>query len=352
MRSRLIVAGVIGLMTSAALADEPVPPPVAVVVDGRLGVAAAGGSGNLPVFVSQDWSQPLPAIRRAVIVVHGYTRNAADYARAMLEFGPPPDTLVIAPQFLAAEDEQEHRLPDSILRWPRERWSDGSPAEGPAPLSAFDAIDALLGKLSDRAIFPNLSRVVLAGFSAGGQVVQRYAIVGRGELALSGAGVALRYIVGSPSSYAYFDDQRPLTDGSLGIFAGAPACPGFNRWKYGFVGDLPPYVAAAASSGVAALERRYVGRDIVYLVGASDNDPSHRYLDKSCAGEAQGPTRLARMQFFFQEMKLRAGGIFKQRMWVVGGAAHNEARVFGSPCGRAALFDQPGCGGAAEQETK
>ena len=291
-------------------------------------------------------------VRRAVIVVHGYERNAADYARNMMNLSPPADTLVLAPQFLAPEDIAAHPLPDAILRWQRERWSGGYPADGPVALSAFDALDALLTKLSGRAIFPNLSQVVLAGFSAGGQVVQRYAIGGGGELALRQAGIPMRYVVGSPSSYAYFSDQRPLPDGSFGGFAGAAACPDFDRWKYGFTGDLPPYVAAAAASGVAELERRYADRDIVYLVGADDNDPNHRYLDKSCAGEAQGPTRLARTQFFFQTMKRQTGGALKQRLYVVDGAAHNEAKVLGSPCGRSALFDQPGCGGATTQEVK
>ena len=82
-------------------------------------------------------------------------------------------------------------MPDTILRWQREKWSDGDPADGPAPLSAFDVVDALLAKLGDRAMFPNLSQVVLALLAfAGGQLVQRYAIVGRGELALGQAGYA------------------------------------------------------------------------------------------------------------------------------------------------------------------
>ena len=51
------------------------------------------------------------------------------------------------------------------------------------------------------------------------------------------------------------------------------------------------------------------------------------------------------MQFFFAEMKLRDASILRHRMWVIDGAAHNEARVFGSPCGRAALFDASGCPG-------
>jgi hypothetical protein len=338
MRLCLALAGFLALVTSAALAQDPVPPPVAAIVDGRLPI----GGAVLPVFVSPDWSQPLPAIRRAVIVVHGYQRNAADYARNMMAFGPPSDTLVVAPQFLAPEDIAVHQLPDTVLRWEHDLWSGGNPAIGPAPLSAFDGLDAIITKLGDRAIFPNLAAVVVAGFSAGGQVLQRYAIVGRGAVNLGGAGIKVRYVVGSPSSYAYFTDDRPLPDGSFGAFSAA-SCPNFNRWKYGFAGDLPPYVAAAAAPGVTELEHRYAARDIVYLVGGDDTDPNHRVLDKSCAGEAQGPNRLARMQFFVAEMTRRNAGIFKQHMWVIPGAAHNEAKVFGSVCGRAVLFGDETC---------
>jgi hypothetical protein len=341
VRRRLLITGLLGLLASAALADVPAPPPVAEVVDARLPM----GDAQLPVFVSQDWSQTLPAVHRAVIVVHGYERNAADYARHMMALAPPTDTLVAAPQFLAPEDIAAHHLPDAILRWNREDWLDGNPALGPVPLSAFDGFDALLTKLTNRTIFPNLSRLVLAGFSAGGQVVQRYAEVGKGEDA-----IALRYVVGSPGTYAYFGDERPLPDGTFGAFPEAVACPDYNRWKFGFAGGLPPYVLAATVPGIPVLERRYAARDIVYLVGGDDNDPNHRLLNKTCAGAAQGPTRLARMQFFVADMKRREGDALRQHMWVIDGVAHNEARVFGSPCGRAALFDAPGCASGEEKK--
>ena len=337
MRRSLALAGVIGLLAVAAQADEPASPPVAAVVDGRLSIGAA----QLPVFVSRDWSQPLPDIRRVVIVVHGYNRNAADYARNMMALGPPTDTLVVAPQFLAPEDIATHHLPESVLRWDLENWEDGNPALGPTALSAFDGFDATLAKLTDRTIFPNLSQIVLAGFSAGGQVVQRYAAVGKGEDA-----IPLRYIVGSPGTYVYFGDERPLPDGTFGAFAGTAQCSDYNRWKFGFASGLPPYVAAAATQGIPALESRYVARDIIYLAGGDDTDPNHRLLNKTCAAEAQGPTRLARMQFFLADMKQRNGETFRQPLSVVPGVAHNEAKVFGSPCGRAALFGDAKCAGA------
>jgi len=332
LRLRLAIAGFFALAASAASAQTPVPPPVATVLDGRLPIGAA----QLPIFVSQDWSRPLPAIRRAVIVVHGYERNAADYARHMMELGPAADTIIIAPQFLAPEDIATHRLPDAIPRWQHDAWSDGEPALGPASLSAFDGLDAIIAKLGDRAIFANLSTVVVAGFSAGGQLVQRYAIVGRGEGAIGRPGIALRYLVGSPSSFVYFGDARPEP---------TAGCVDFSHWKYGLAGDLPPYVRAAASQGAAALERRYATRDVVYLVGTDDNDPNHRFLDKSCAAETQGPTRLARTTAFFTILRQRDGDILRHRMWTVAGAAHNSTKVFGSPCGRAVLFGDANCDG-------
>lgn len=324
------IAVTIALSAGAAAAAAPVPPPVAAVVEGRFPL----GSGVLPIYLSQDWARPLPAIRRVAIVVHGYERNADEYARIVMGLDPPADTLVVAPQFLAAEDIAVHHLPDSILRWQREHWADGDPADGPTRLSAFDALDALLARASDRSILPNVARVVLAGFSAGGQLVQRYAETGGGEETIGPSGIAVRYVVGSPSSYAYFASERPQPTAE---------CAAFDHWKYGFAGALPPYVAAAASHGLAALERRYAMRTVIYLAGTNDTNPNHRFLDKSCAAEAQGPARLARMTAFFAAMRQRDGDILRQRVWIVAGAAHNAQKVFGSACGRAALLDSTGC---------
>ena len=46
-------------------------------------------------------------------------------------------------------------------------------------VSSFAVLDALLQMLSDRQHWPALDLVVLAGHSAGGQFVQRYAVAGR-----------------------------------------------------------------------------------------------------------------------------------------------------------------------------
>ena len=84
----------------------------------------------------------------------------------------------------------------------------------------------------------------VAGHSGGAQVVQRYAIAGKGELALTGEGVGVRYVVANPSSYAYFSAERPEP-------AIAAACPDYNHWKYGMEAR-PAYLAGSNDRCIGA----------------------------------------------------------------------------------------------------
>jgi len=242
-------------------------PPVKEVVDGRIVIRSTAGDGLLPVAVSQDWSRPLPDVSRAVVVVHGAHRTAEHYFAVTTQLAPDSRTLIVAPQFLLEKDIMAHSLPDAVLRWGRDNWATGGEAAGPVAVSSYEAIDALLATLADRSRLPNLTTIVLAGFSGGGWLTQRYAAVGRGAYTLTNPRIALRYVVGSPSSYLYFTDDRPRPEGGSGPFAGAAGCPNFNSWPYGLAGGLPRYVEATVrDGGAAALERRYAGRDVVYLL--------------------------------------------------------------------------------------
>ena len=126
-RWSLAIAGLIAGWYSIGpvRADTPVPPPVREVTGSRLPVRGPAGDGLLAVAVSRDWSKPLPGITRAVIAVHGYHRTAVGYFTIVTRLAPDSRSLVIAPQFLAPEDVAAHGLPDTVLRWPRNHWSDG-----------------------------------------------------------------------------------------------------------------------------------------------------------------------------------------------------------------------------------
>jgi hypothetical protein len=323
-------------VVQAAPMEERYTKPVKEVASVSVEVPVAGQMpALLPIFVSEDWTKPAPELRRAVLVVHGLSRNANDYFRGALSARAKAGAagngvLVISPQFLAVQDVEAHRLPARTLGFHWDHWAGGEAAVTPAPVSSFAAIDAVLSRLADRTLFPKLQAVVIAGFSAGGQVVQRYAVVGQGEIALGAAGIHVRYVVSDPSSYLYFSATRPAHD---------PACSNENAWKYGFGADTPSYVQAS----IADLEARYVQRDVVYLLGLADNDPNHAALDRSCAGEAQGPHRVARAMNYVAEMQRRRPADYTHELVTVPGIAHQGTRMFESPCGLALLFGADGC---------
>ncbi|QIA05457.1 MULTISPECIES: alpha/beta fold hydrolase [Pseudomonas] len=277
---------------------------------------------------------PAPAkIERVLIVIHGRLRNAETYRKsgevAAELAGQTANTLVIAPQFLNESDVALYSLPASVLRWQGNDWMGGGLSTGPNPLSSYAALDEIVGRLSDRKQFPDVKQIVIFGHSGGAQVVQRYALLAQEQPALKTEGIRLRYVVANPSSYAYFNEQRPVA------FDHAK-CPGFNRWKYGLV-DPPIY---AGGQTPAQLEGRYVKREVIYLLGQQDTDPQHPALDKSCAAKAQGAYRLERGKLFFGYLLRRHPEGINQRLIEVPGVGHNGDGMLTSPEGQKALFEQ------------
>ncbi len=271
-----------------------------------------------------------------MVVFHGNGRNARGYFAyvkdAREEAGEPEsDVLIVAPHFVTEEDLDRHPQPDGdrLLRWTSQAWKDGRRSQAPVRSSSFDAVDAIIARLADRRRFPALRDVVLAGHSAGSQLLNRYAAAGRGPDRLSALGIAVRYVVANSSSYLYFSDDRP--------WRVRRRCSGVNDWKYGL--DEPPsYVR-----DTARLEATYIARDVVYLLGEKDNDPNSRYLDRRCEAEAQGENRRERGESYFTYLKARHPAL-RHRLRLVSGIAHSARRMFASPCGRAALFgDMSGC---------
>jgi len=277
---------------------------------------------------------PAPAkIERVLIVIHGRLRNAETYRKsgevAAELAGQTANTLVIAPQFLNESDVSLYSLPASVLRWQGNDWMGGGLSTGPNPLSSYAALDEIVGRLSDRKQFPDVKQIVIFGHSGGAQVVQRYALLAQEQPALKTEGIRLRYVVANPSSYAYFNEQRPVA------FDHAK-CPGFNRWKYGLV-DPPIY---SGGQTPAQLEGRYVKREVIYLLGQQDTDPQHPALDKSCAAKAQGAYRLERGKLFFGYLLRRHPEGVNQRLIEVPGVGHNGDGMLTSPEGQKALFEQ------------
>jgi pimeloyl-ACP methyl ester carboxylesterase len=327
----------------AVHAYEPHLKPVATISDTRFTLDTPQGHAEFPLYLSKDWNVAQPQVTRAVIVIHGKLRNADVYFRTAQNardaaHADPDATLLIAPQFLATLDTRVHDEPADLLRWTGDAWMGGEAARAPLPISSYEVLDAIVARLADRKLFPNLRHVVFAGHSGGGQVVQRYAVAARNIAALTGEGIDVRYVVASPSTYAYFDAQRPNAQGIAAPFDAAQ-CPDFNQWKYG-MDNRPPYLDDRTP---AQLEATYAALRIDYLVGGADDDPQQSALDRTCAAEAQGPQRVARAEAYYRYIQARHPDGLTQRFHIVPGVGHNGARLLTSVCALAAMFDTPGC---------
>jgi pimeloyl-ACP methyl ester carboxylesterase len=341
---KIAILGLVALVgvgcatTTSSIPDRA----VATVAAQRFNISTAAGRGDLALYVSRDWQTPQPGVTQAVILVHGLLGRDV-YVRTADELAVAADagrtTVLIAPQFLSDLDVKSHRLPDTLLHWRPSAPGAGGKATGPAPITSFEVMDVILARLADRARFPDLRRVVVAGHSGGGQLVQRYAVVGYSEAALTAAGIAVRYVVANPSSYLYFSAERPRPNGGFAPFDES-RCPAFNRWRYGLI-DAPAYVVEKSPGD---LERAYAAREVIYLLGTADNDPTHYELDTSCGGEAQGPHRYARGTAYMRYMQMRHPSGLNHRLQEVPGVGHQGKAMFVSACGLAALFDRPGCG--------
>ncbi len=317
-------------------ADSELDAPVKKIGNQQLLVRGPQGEGVIPVFASGDINAVAPDVTKVFIVIHGTLRNADTYfatgQQILAGAGSLGNgTMMVAPQFLTAPDVKAFSLPARSLAWTQEGWKGGEPAVDPVPLSSFAALDALLEHFADKRRYPALSSVVLMGHSAGAQILQRYAVVGRAEPILAHARIDLRYVVANPSSYLYFSDERPDSQAIAG-----GTCPEATKWKYQLK-DAPEYVS---SQNVEKLESSYAARNVVYLLGEADTDPYKHFIDRSCAGMSQGPYRLARGLAYFDYMKKRHSADLKQKVVIVPSVGHDNLKMFTSNCGMAVLFNQ------------
>ena len=313
--------------------------PVPTVQPDRMTLDTPSGQYEIPIATTRDWRRGLDDVTRAVIVIHGWPRRDLQGGeRALKAAGDAArGTIVITPQFVSANDMAAHHLSRNTLQWRENDWQKGYPSADAAALSSFAVVDEIFRRLSDRSVFPHLHMIVLAGHSAGGQFVQRYAAVGQGQERLGGAAIHVRYVVANPASYLYFTKDRPQPGGSFAPTDTA-SCPRYDRWSYGLQDGIPAYASGSESGGAKTIQARYLQRDVIYLLGTADDDPRADGLDTSCGGEAEGPTRLKRGLAYMAYIR-RLDPQTTQRVLLVPGGRHLSYPMFSSQAGRSALFD-------------
>jgi len=352
MRSALFVLLAAGV--SAKPPAAPVAPCTTATTACERWVTLGGGPGRSMVYATYALDQPNPAVTRALVMVHGAGRNADHYfetatAAAFLA-GGLGNSLVVAPRFIAAPDTA--RQNEVLWGGGRNNWRSGGPSASHPTLTSFDFLDELLRKLADRKNFPNLTRIVVAGHSAGGQVVTRYEMANKVHAAL---GVTITYVVANPSSYAWPSAARPLPEGDAdpadaykealgadgekvhtkfryGPFDSTKA-PGYNQWPAGLV-DLAGYTAGMSAD---QLRKQLAERPTTYLLGQVDVLPLGGF-DSSPSAMAQGPTRRARGEAFFKYVTDSLGA--KHNAIIVPECGHNDRCIFTTAVVLPVIFPQ------------
>lgn len=264
----------------------------------------------------------------AVVLIHGWGGHVrtllpafvqALYRRAGAAAGTP---YVIAPQFPRRETirrngESEDGRAVWCDSWSHEsRWADrpGSASDdwrggGDADdtsFSSFDYVDRIFARLADKTRYPNLKRVVLAGFSAGGQFAGRYAAVGKGKVR---DGVTLAYVALSPSTQLLFDPDVP--------------------WHYGLKGR-PRYSATLTENEI--LENLSTRR-VWYGCGGEDVlGRPHTSLDMTSPAVAQGENRLKRFLRFKKSLEAYPEWLRQSSFHVFTGVGHKEDLCYPDPC--------------------
>ena len=342
MRIPLLVAALTVSMPSPAVAPTPVAPCTTATEKCEQWVPLGGGTARSMVYSSFALNKPNAAVTRAFILVHGTGRNADHYfetavAAAFLG-GALDNTVVIAPHFVADTDKVQ---PNEAL-WPNrgDSWRSGGMSTSNPTISAFDFVDEIVRKLANKKNFPNLTKVVVAGHSAGGQFVTRYAMANK----VHGiSGVNLSYVVANPSSYAWPSEMRPLrvgnadsttanhealgpngtkvnTDFAYGPFDAAKV-PAFNDWPAG----LQKRTGYTAQMTDEQLRKNLADRPTTYLFGQVDVLPLGGF-DSSPVAMAQGPTRRARGEAFVKYITDSLGA--KPSAMIVSECGHNDRCVF------------------------
>lgn len=352
----LLSLPVLGQATDHASAPAAVPC-TSVAAACTEWVALGGGSARAMVYRTFSLGAHNAAVHRAMIMIHGTNRNADHYfataTGAAFLAGALEDTVVISPEFRSSDRGCMDKLEPNEVNWScrGDSWRSGGTSLSDKDLTSFDFIDEILRKLADKKIFPNLTAIVVAGHSAGGQFVARYAMANRVQ---DEVGVAVSYVVANPSSYAWPDATRvlPVDDGlaqnavagwkedtphtkfSYGPFDSAKV-PDYDLWPYGLEKRTGGYTAKISDE---QLKKQLASRTTTYLLSQVDTLPLGGF-DGSPSAMAQGATRRARGEAFVKYIHDQLGATSK--VMIIPECGHNDRCVYTTDAVLPVIFPKP-----------
>lgn len=251
----------------------------------------------------------------AVIMIHGWGGGLHYHAEQESLSNALGGAYVISPRFpRLAIFEKRNVADDGRPHWndswtadlttygsASDDWRGGGDANG-FNFSSFDVVDRMMAGFADKKLYPNLKKVVLVGFSAGGQFVSRYVAVGKGKVR---RGVKVEYAAMSGSTYLFLNPDAP--------------------WLYGLAGR-PRYCARTSMRKIMS---NLESRRVFYACGELDSGGGS--LDRCPPAMEQGPGRRER----FENLRKHIHGYPEWEKMVsfhiIPGIAHSAVVAYADP---------------------
>ncbi len=299
---------------------------------------AVGGDRKLFYYAEHRLPSYSPEIEYAVIMIHGSHGGGYDYANKLRKrLATCPDgkkVLCIAPSFYTKKTCKEPDIA-TALRW-KGNWRGGGYAINGSKISSFEVIDRINALLANREFYPNLKHILICGFSAGGQFVNRYLAVARLP---ESPQLQFSFVVGAPSIYLYIDARR-MINGVFEIPKSAPS--NYNFWYFG----LENRYAYAQEVSEETIRQNLSQRYALYLCGTED--VGEKDLNTTPAAGMQGKNRLERFRIYKEYVAQFPEWEAQVKFREIPGQGHAKQIFFLSPdfmslvFGKR-IFEEPAC---------
>jgi len=234
----------------------------------------------------------------------------------------------------------DERYPSAALVWWDDHWAGGATNQYPPSrkfVSSFDVLDQLVQYYGNKAMFPNIHQIVVAGHSMGAQMVHRYAAVGKTSAQL-GITTPVSYWIGDPNSYVWFATDRPLSTSKC-------AADIYDNWREGFTRYVPygsahstnmMYNTALVAQGRDALLANYQSRTIAHARAIQD----HGDYSDDCAPYTTGQDRNERFFTFIKRFPISCANPAGPGCHTVDivNSPHDAPTMFKAAAGQTRLF--------------
>ncbi|WP_108867177.1 T9SS type A sorting domain-containing protein [Aquimarina aquimarini] len=233
-------------------------------------------------------------ITNAIIAFHGinqYGKSMYDNLKSAAKSeGQLSNTIIIAPIMMELDHINYHKLDKRTYAYWTSRWKFGDLSQNSNRVSSFTVIDEII-KILVRSN-PNLKTLTVTGFSAGGQMINRYAGGGRAQYTIS-SGTKVQYVSYAPSIYLYPGRYRRVSGSETQFALPNTNCSNYNDYEFGVAGNLNSYMRATGASSIKSNMRN---RTVYQMVGSKDTGT--RFLDVRCGANLQGKNRYHRARIY------------------------------------------------------